>query len=129
MVYWRWIIFGVVIVGLFSGPSALETGAISQPPIEWSDMPFAFVSSFFGMLFVIGIQLFRKEPKYSKWAIYFMGLCSLYFVSSGLCAVFLVAYRAELSAYAFIFLTIGIGAFLGVWVSWLLYRKRFKKVL
>ena len=66
MKLWHWIIVGVMIAGLFSGPGALEAGAAAQPPIEWSDIPFVFVGSVFGMLFVIGIQLFRREPKPSK---------------------------------------------------------------
>ena len=41
-----------MIAGLLSGPGALEAGAVAQPPIEWSDIPFVFVGSVFGMLFI-----------------------------------------------------------------------------
>ena len=125
MKLWHWIIVGVMIAGLFSGPGALEAGAAAQPPIEWSDIPFVFVGSVFGMLFVIGIQLFRREPKPSKWALWFLGPASLYFVASGLSAVFLAASRGGVAPYAVLFLAVGAGALLGVWVSWLFYRWRF----
>lgn len=78
MKLWHWIVVGVVIAGLFSGPGVLEAGAAAQPPIEWSDIPLVFVGGAFGMLFVIGIQLFRREPKPSKWALWLLGPLALF---------------------------------------------------
>jgi hypothetical protein len=72
MKIWRWIIAGVLIAGVLSGSSALEQGAAARPSIEWTDIPFVFFGSAFGMLFVIGIQLFRRNPKPSLWALYFL---------------------------------------------------------
>jgi hypothetical protein len=129
MKLWHWIVIGVMIAGLFSGPGALEAGAAAQPPIEWSDIPFVFVGGVFGMIFVIGIQLFCREPKPSKWALWLLGPASLYFVASGLSAVFLAASHGGVTPYAVLFLAVGAGALLGVWVSWLFYRRRFKNAL
>ena len=81
------------------------------------------------MLFVIGIQLFRREPKLSKWALWLLGPVSLYFVASGLSAVFLAASRGAVAPHAILFLAVGTGAHLGVWVSWLIYRRRFQNAL
>ena len=126
---WHWIVIGVVIAGMFSGPGALEAGAAAQPPIEWSDIPFVFVAGALGMLFVIGIQLFRREPKPSKWALWLLGPASLYFVASGLSAVLLAASRGGVAPHAVLFFAVGAGTLLGVGVSWLLYRRRFKHAL
>ena len=126
---WHWIVIGVVIAGMFSGPGALEAGAAAQPPIEWSDIPFVFVAGALGMLFVIGIQLFRREPKPSKWALWLLGPASLYFVASGLSAVLLAASRGRVAPQAVLFFAVGAGTLLGVGVSWLLYRRRFKHAL
>ena len=129
MKLWHWIVIGVVIAGLFSGPGALEAGAAAQPPIEWSDIPFVFVGGALGMLFVIGIQLFRREPKFSKWALWLLGPASLYFFVSGLSAVFLAASRGEVTPHAVLFFSVGAGTLLGVGVSWLIYRRRFQNAL
>ena len=129
MKIWHWIIVGVVIAGLFSGPGALEAGAAAAPPIEWPDIPFVFVGGAFGMLFVIGIQLLRREPRPSKWALWLLGPASLYFVVSGLSAVFLAASRGGVAPYNVLFLAVGAGALLGVWVSWLFYRRRYNNAL
>ena len=126
---WQWIVIGVVIAGMFSGPGALEAGAAAQPPIEWSDIPFVFVGGALGMLFVIGIQLFRREPKPSKRALWLLGPASLYFVASGLSAVLLAASRGGVAPHDVLFFAVGAGTLLGVGVSWLLYRRRFKHAL
>ena len=118
-----------MIAGMFSGPGALEAGAAAQPPIEWSDIPFVFVAGALGMLFVIGIQLFRREPKPSKWALWLLGPASLYFVASGLSAVLLAASSGGVAPHAVLFFAVGAGTLLGVGVSWLLYRRRFKHAL
>lgn len=72
-----WIVVGILIIGLLSGPSALEAGAAARPPIEWSDIPIIFLGSIFGMLVVIGIQLLRREPEPSQWALMLLGSVSL----------------------------------------------------
>jgi hypothetical protein len=81
------------------------------------------------MFFVVGIQLFRREPKPSKWALWLLGPASLYFVASGLSAVFLAASRGGVAPHAVLFFAVGAGTLLGVGVSWLLYRRRFKNAL
>ncbi|OGI63586.1 MAG: hypothetical protein A2W18_07520 [Candidatus Muproteobacteria bacterium RBG_16_60_9] len=129
MKLWHWIVIGVVIAGLFSGPGALEAGAAAQPPIEWSDIPFVFVGGVLGMIFVIGIQLLRREPKPSKWALWLLGPASLYFVVSGLSAVVLASSRCGVAPHAVLFFAVGAGTLIGVGVSWLLYRWRFKNAL
>jgi len=129
MKFLRWIIIGVLIAGVLSGPSALEAGAAAQPPIAWSDIPFVFFGSVFGMLFVIGIQLFRSDSKPSLWALYFFVPVSLWFASSGLSAAILAIARGSVSPSAFLFVSVGAGALLGVWACWLIFRRRFKNVL
>ena len=129
MKIWRWIIVGVLIAGALSGPSALEAGAAAVPPIEWSDIPFVFFGSAFGVLFVIGIQLFRRESKPSMWALYFFGPASLWFAASGLSAATLAVARGSIAPFAVLFFAVGAGALLGVWACWLIFRRRFDNAL
>ena len=121
-----WIVAGVLIIGLLSGPGALEAGAAAQPPIKWSDIPMIFFGSIFGMLFAIGIQLLRREPKPSQWALRFLSLVSLWFAASGLSALMWVVARGGVAPHAILFATVGMGALLGVWICWLLFRWCFK---
>ena len=118
-----------MIAGVFSGSGALEAGAAAQPPIEWSDIPFVFVGGVLGMLFIIGIQLFAANQNSGKWALWLLGPASLYFFVSGLSAVFFAASRGEVTPHALLFFSVGAGTLLGVGVSWLIYRWRFKNAL
>ena len=129
MKLWHWIVLGVVIAGLFSGHGVLEAGAAAQPPIGWSDIPFVFVGGVLGMIFVIGIQLLRREPRPSKWTLWLLGPASLYFAVSGLSTVVLASSRGGVAPYAVLIFAVGAGTFMGVGVSWPLYRRRFKNAL
>lgn len=126
---WRWIFVGVVIAGVLSGPGALDAGAAAKPPIQWPDILFAFFGSVLGVLFVIGFQLFRRDPKPSRWALYFFAPASLWFAVSGLSAAIFAFARGNSAPYVFLFLAVGAGSLLGVWVCWLIFRRRFKNVL
>lgn len=126
---WHWIIALIILAGVFSGPAALEAATAAQPPIEWSDIPFVFVGSAFGMLFVIGIQLFRRKSKFSKRALQLLSPASLYFFVSGVSAAFLAVSGGEVMPHAFLIFSVGSGTLLGVGVSWLMYRHRFQNEL
>ena len=126
----HWVIVGVVVIaGLLSGSRALEAGAAAQPPIEWSDIPFVFFGGLFGMLFVLGTQLFRREPKLILWAMGFLGSASLWFAVSGLSAVVLAISSGGVAPYSVLFFAVGVGTLLGVSVCWFLFRWRFKNAL
>ena len=126
MKIWRWIIIGVVIAGALSGSGALEAGAAAEPPIGWSDIPFVFFGSACGMLFVIGLQLFRRDSKPSQWALFFFAPVSLWLATSGLSASILSIVRGSTSPSAFLFLSAGTGALLGVGACWLIFRQRIR---
>ena len=125
----RWIIVGVVIAGVLSGPGALEAGAAAKPPIQWSDIAFAFFGSVLGMLFVIGLQLSRRDPKPSRRALHFLGPASLWFAVSGLSAAIIAFARGYSDPYAFLVLAIGMGSSLGVGACWIIFRRRFENAL
>ncbi len=120
-----WFIIGILIIGALSGPSALESGAAAQPAIEWSDIPFVLFGSAFGILFVVGMQFFRRSPKPSQWGLYVFGPISLWIVASGLSAVTLAILHGNVAPFAFFFLAAGIGAVLGVLACWLIFRWRY----
>ena len=122
----HWLIAGTAILGALCGPSALDAGAAAQPPITWPDIPFVFFGSVLGILFVIGIQLFRRDPKPSLRPLYFFGVAGLWFVASGLSAVVLSIVRGSVAPFAFVIIAAGAGVLLGVWACRLIFRQRFK---
>ncbi|MGL6161263.1 hypothetical protein, partial [Microbulbifer sp.] len=77
----------VFLLGLVSGPSALESARASVPPIEWSAIPFVLVGSVVGILFVLGMQLARRNPKPAWFAIRAFEAISLAFLGAGLGAL------------------------------------------
>ena len=93
----------------------------ATPPIDWSSIQFAFIGSVIGMLFVIGIQTLRKNPKYGSLAIIAMFMVSLYFASSGVSALII---GGTISPVSLFILVIGLGALLGVGLSSLLFKFR-----
>ena len=110
-----------VIPGLASGKSALVAAQSAAPPIDWGSIQFAFIGSVIGMLFVIGIQTLRKNPKYGRLAIIAMFMISLFFASSGVSAFIISGTFSPVSLFIF---SIGLGALLGVGLSSLLFKFR-----
>ncbi len=108
-----------VILGLASGKSALLAAQSSVPPIDWESVQFAFVGSVIGMLFVVGIQKIRKNPKHGTLVIIGMYIVSLYFVSSGVSAFIISGTISPVSVFVFV---VGLGALLGVGVSSILFK-------
>ena len=129
MTPWHWLAIVALVAGLLSGPSTLTAAAAAQPQIEASDLLFVFLGSAFGMLFVIGIQMFRREPKSSRIALKSLGTISLYIAAAGLSAAVLAHVRDAVTPSSWLFLSVGAGTLLGVVVCWLLFRGRFKVAL
>jgi hypothetical protein len=118
-----------LILGLISGPFALVSAKAAQPPIDWPSVIFALVGCFVGALFVIGIQIFRREPKYGCWALGFFMPASIFFLSSGLSALIVAIIRSELGPASFLFIIASIGLMVGVLLSRNIYHRKFKNAL
>ena len=115
------VLTGLLIFGILSGESALQSAHASKPPIGWPDLPFIFGGTAIGMLFVIGLQILRSNPKYAQWAILFMSSASAYFLASGLSAVVIAG---QISPASLLFVAMGSGATIGLLISWWLFKLR-----
>jgi uncharacterized membrane protein YeaQ/YmgE (transglycosylase-associated protein family) len=113
---WRWVAVAAVVAGLASGPASLDSAAAAEPPLDWNAVLFAFVGSTIGMIFVVGIQVMRREDKYARWAFRFMGLVAAYIAASGMSALAFALYASRHSPAAWLFLACGVGAMLGLWI-------------
>ena len=80
-------------------------------------------------VFVIGIQILRKDPKYGRMTINFFVPVSAFMLGSGLGASATGALRGEWGATSYFFLAIGVGLVIGVATSRFLYFAKFKHSL
>ena len=118
-----------MVVGVISGPSALAAAKASEPPIDWGAIIFAFVGSVVAALFVLGIQIYRSKPKYGRLALRFFEPLSVWVLGSGFGALVISTLAKEFGPVGVFFLAIGLGLLLGVAISSLAYRARFKDAL
>jgi len=116
----KWVLsIAATVFGLISGESALMAAQRANPPIDWNTIQYIFIGSVLGMIFVIGIQLLRRDPKYANFAITAMLPVSLYFLSSGVSALSL---SSTISPASSTVLVVGVGALTGVGFSSLIYK-------
>ncbi len=103
------------VAGLASGPSALEAGAASVPPIEWSTPPYLFFGSAAALFLVLAFQVALKKNKSFSlgWKLFAVG--TVYGVVSGLSAVALALYRSATGPSVFTVLVVGCGMALALW--------------
>jgi len=118
-----------LVLGLVFGPFALVSAKAAQPPIDWPSLIFALLGCFIGTIFVIGIQIFRKEPKYGRWALGFFIPVSIFLFGSGVGTLIAAAIRGELYPASFLFITASIGLVAGVLLSRVIFNTKFKNAL
>jgi len=88
-----------------------------------------FIGSVVGMLWTIGIQLIRKEPKASKLGIKVFTPLSIFMVGSGIGALATGYHYSEFTPASILFLAIGIGMLIGVFLMRLIILARYKSAL
>lgn len=102
------------IAGLGSGPSALEAGAASVPPIEWSTLPLLFFGSSVALFLVLAFQVaLKKDNAFSLgWKLFALG--TVYAVVSGVSAAFLGLFHSNAGPSTFTILVVGLGMTAGM---------------
>jgi hypothetical protein len=126
MKIWYLIVVGALILGIISGSSALQAARAANPPITWGAISFIFFGSAFGVVFVLGIQLMRRNSKYAHWAIRLFLPISVYVAGAGASAAMLDRVRGSVSPPSLFFLIIGGGLLVGLGASWGLFRWKFR---
>jgi hypothetical protein len=102
------------IAGLASGPSTLEAGAASVPPIEWSTLPFLFFGSAIALFLVLAFQVILKKDKAFSlgWRLFAVG--TVYAVVSGLSAILVALFSSSAGPSMFTILMVGLGMAAGL---------------
>ena len=118
---------GVFILGCVSGSGALQTAQAANPPINWEGIPFIFFGSAFGVVFVLGIQVLRRESKWAHWGIRIFIPIALFVLGSGAAAVTIAPFAGGVIPASLLFLSAGAGLLIGLGVSSMLVRWKFKQ--
>jgi len=114
------------VLGGICGSSALQTAQTANPPINWGDIPVIFFGSLFGLLFVLGIQILRRNSKWAHWGIRIFVPIALFVFGAGAARVTLAAFADGVNPASFVFISAGVGLLIGLGVSSMLVRWKFK---
>ncbi|MFB3081443.1 MAG: hypothetical protein ACE1Y1_06705 [Nitrosomonadaceae bacterium] len=115
--------------GLILGSYALSSANAAQPTLDWRAIILTLSCTPFAFLFVVGIQLIRKDPKYSKSMITIFKPLSVLLLGVGIGALATGFYYGELGPSSYFYLVIGVGLLMGVFVANLIYKVRFANAL
>ena len=121
----RVLLIVAVIGGLVSGPWSLESAALSQPPIQWSDIPLILFGCLFGLLFVLGFQVAIGNLKAAYYGWQLFKLNGFFFLAAGVSAFATALFGSGLSPSAFLFFTIGAGICLATILCKALFSKKW----
>ena len=113
---------GAFVLGGISGSSALQTAQIANPPINWEDIPFIFFGCTFGVVFVLGIQILRRDSKWAHWGFHIFMPVALFVFGAGTAAVTIAAFAGDVIPASLLFLSAGVGLLIGLGVSSMLVR-------
>ena len=117
------------LIGAVFGPYMLSSAKASNPTIEWNHIPFMFFGCVIGMFWVVGLQLIRKDPKYSRGAIIFFYPIAVFIMGSGIGALATGFYHNEFTPASLLFLAIGAGMLVGIFFMRLAFRAKYKSAL
>ena len=117
---------GAFVLGGICGLSALRTSQIANPPINWEDIPFIFFGSAFGIVFVLGIQMLQRDSKWAHWGIRIFMPIALFVFGAGGVAAAISAFGSDVAPASLLFLSAGVGLLIGLDVSSILFRWKFK---
>ncbi len=123
------VIISAVALGLLSGSSALTPAEAAQRPIDWNDILFLLMGSVIGMLFVLGVQIVRRNPKPALIMIRIFEPISAYVLGAGLSAFVLSLVKNGIQPSGVFVAAVGIGLITGVALASVLFRVRYRNVL
>ena len=120
------LIIAVIVGGLASGPSALRSAALSEPPLAWRDLAVAFAGSVLGIVLVLGFQGLRRNSKGLTLGFSLLGVAAISCLAAGVSALVVSAIRGPVVAHSFLFLVVGVGLVLGLVILKRLFARQLK---
>lgn len=115
------LFFAVIILGCLSGREIHETGVGVDLDHATQNLVLVILASAGAMFVVVAAQVLRKEPRYGRWGIGFMALCSTYFLSGGIAALI---YAGTPTPVSMLHLSVGTGGVFGLLGAWAVFKRR-----
>jgi hypothetical protein len=115
----------LAILGLISGPSALHSAQMAQPPLEWSDLAVIFAGCAIGIFLVLGFQVLMRQFRGLRWGWWIFGANAAFFLGAGVSALAVGIGTGALGTASMLFLVVG----LGISVAFVLCRMVFGQYL
>jgi hypothetical protein len=100
---------GLAILGVISGPSALESAQMAQPPIGWSALAVIFFGCGIGIFLVLGFQALVHQFRGLRWGWWIFGANAAFFLGAGISSLAVGIATGAPWAPAMLFLVIGLG--------------------
>ncbi len=104
----------IFVLGVIIGPFLLTASNFSQAPLIWVDVITIVVGSFISGLFVVGVQILRKNPKNTQYTLLLFELLSVFTLGSGVGGILYAMCMGEFSPSSTIFFAVGLGLFISV---------------
>lgn len=121
------ISFAALILGGLLGPTALVSAQAANPPIQWTALPVIFLGTAFSMVLVLGLPIIGRKRQWARSGIRFFVPASLFVVGASIVAVFADLLNSGSTPATFFFLVIACGMLVGLGVSSIVFRLRFKQ--
>lgn len=115
------LFIAVIVLGGFSGKEIHEAGAAMNLTHATQNIAWVILASAGAMFVVVGAQVLRKEPRYGRWGIAFMALCSTYFLTGGFSAL---VYAGTPTPVSMLHLAVGTGCIFGLLGAWAVFKRR-----
>jgi hypothetical protein len=115
------------LVGLASGPWALDTAAASNPTLRWQDISVIFVGCAVSLPLILGFQAALGNDKAIRvgWHLFLLGAVN--FLATGVSAAAVALANVGFPPHSLLFLAMGSGILLGVAGSRLLFASKLAK--
>lgn len=116
---------GLAIFGLISGPSALNSAQMAQPPLDWSDLVIIFGGCGIGIFLVLGFQALVRQFRGLRWGWWIFGANAAFFLGAGISSLGIGLATGAEGAAPVLFLAIGLGISLGLALCRIFFRSAF----
>lgn len=119
------ITIGIGALGLISGPYALQSAQMAQPPLDWSDLLIVFAGCGIGIFLVLGFQAFVRQFRGVRWGWWIFGANAAFFLGAGTSSLAIGLATGIEGAAPVLFLAIGLGISLALALCRVFFRSAF----
>jgi len=121
------IVLVAILAGLASGPSALEAGAASVPPLDRLGISMIVLFCLVAVPALLGFQAAfrRSKPVVDGWS--FFAVAAIFFLAAGVSAMVFAVQKSNFQWYAALGLAVGLGLGAGLVIARRAFARHFMR--